>query len=117
MTSWRARSSFSQKDALALFPHPHCVAAVALVQATAALARWQRPLRSAPLPLLATALAVGCSPLRAGRWGRPLQASCCKRLSPLQAGRSRPPPIQGALVAAGLLCRALATIGRPLACG
>ncbi|RRT53795.1 hypothetical protein B296_00024167, partial [Ensete ventricosum] len=74
----RARLSFSQKDALALFPHPHYVATVALVQAAAALARWQWALRSAPLPLLATALAVDYSPLR---------ASCCKRLSPLQGGQ------------------------------
>ncbi|RZS15163.1 hypothetical protein BHM03_00046949 [Ensete ventricosum] len=58
------------------FPLCTVAATAAPAQVAAALACWQ-------LPLLAIGLVAG---------GSPLQASCCKRLPPLRAGRSRSCP-------------------------
>ncbi|RWW45035.1 hypothetical protein BHE74_00049160 [Ensete ventricosum] len=71
-------SSFSQKDALALFSHPHCTATVAPTKVAIALANRQQPCQGVATlvvgvaTLLTIALATGGSPLRAGRCRLPL---------------------------------------------
>ncbi|RWW38146.1 hypothetical protein BHE74_00056643, partial [Ensete ventricosum] len=65
-----ARASFSQKDAIALFAHPHCATATATTptKAVAALARRQPPYQGVTTPTVGAAAPVGD---RVGHVGKP----------------------------------------------